>query len=167
MLGGLPERPSGRVLLIDEARRLLLFRARESESTGVARTIWFLPGGGAEPDESLSECAARELLEETGLRVRPEDLGRIAGVRQVTFPFQGTEILANEAYFVHAVSGWEVNTSGFTELERDVILDHRWWTLRELQTTNEIVFPHATELADLLEQIFVSGVPAEPVHFSP
>lgn len=167
MQGGLPERPSGRVLLIDEARRLLLFRAHEALLNGGSRTIWFLPGGGAEGNESFPECAARELLEETGLRVRPEVLGPIAGVRQVTFSFQGTEILANEAYFVHTVSAWEVDTSGFTELERDVVQEHRWWTLPELQTTNEIVFPRASELADLLTQFFASGVPAEPVRFSP
>jgi 8-oxo-dGTP pyrophosphatase MutT (NUDIX family) len=29
-----------------------------------------LPGGGLEPHESLSDCAEREVLEETGLRVR-------------------------------------------------------------------------------------------------
>ncbi|HVX29327.1 MAG TPA: NUDIX domain-containing protein [Nitrolancea sp.] len=163
----LPERPSGRVLLIDEAQRLLLFRADEASLNGGSRTIWFLPGGGAEPGESFSECAARELFEETGCRVAPADLGQIAGVRQVTFWFDGAEILSNEAYFVHTVPAWEVDTSGFTELERAAIQMHRWWTLPELQTTSEIVFPRASELATLLTQVFASGAPADPMHFSP
>ena len=163
----LPERPSGRVLLIDEARRLLLFRAGDALPSGGSRTIWFLPGGGAEGAESFSECAARELFEETGLRVAPDALGKVVGVRQVTFWFQGVETLSNEVYFVHAVPAWEVDTSGFTELERDVVQDHRWWTLPELQATDEIVFPRASELAALLEQCFTSGAPAEPVRFSP
>lgn len=30
---------------------------------------WTCPGGGLEPDESLAECATREVLEETGLHV--------------------------------------------------------------------------------------------------
>lgn len=30
---------------------------------------WRLPGGGLQPDESLAECAAREVFEETGLVV--------------------------------------------------------------------------------------------------
>jgi 8-oxo-dGTP pyrophosphatase MutT (NUDIX family) len=167
MHDGLPERPSGRVLLIDAARRLLLFRAREALAKRDSRTIWFLPGGGAEAGESFAECAARELFEETGLRVPGEDLGQIAGVRQVTFWFQGTEIRANEAYFVHTIPVWEVDTSGFTELERDVVQDHRWWTLSELLATDEIVFPRASELAALLEQCFTFGAPTEPVRFSP
>jgi 8-oxo-dGTP pyrophosphatase MutT (NUDIX family) len=91
----LPERPSGRVLLIDEARRLLLFSAHESLTNRDSRTIWFLPGGGSEPHESFAECAARELFEETGLRVGPDDLTGPVGVRQLTFMFDGREIWQN------------------------------------------------------------------------
>lgn len=167
MRADLPERPSGRVLLIDEARRLLLFRARDLLSTDGSRTIWFLPGGGAEVGESFAQCAARELFEETGLRVAPDDLGQITGVRRVVFLFDGTETLSNEAYFAYSTPAWEVDTSGFTELERDVVQDHRWWTLAELQATDEIVFPRASELAALLERLFASGPPLAPVTFSP
>jgi 8-oxo-dGTP pyrophosphatase MutT (NUDIX family) len=167
MSDNLPERPSGRVLLIDDERRLLLFSARESLTNRDARTIWFLPGGGSEPGERFAECAARELFEETGLRVEPDDLAGPVGVRQLTFWFDGREIWANEAYFYYPIPSWEVDTSGFTELERNVVLAHRWWTLPELQTTNETVFPRASELADLLRHIFSTGVPPEPVRFSP
>jgi|SRR5579859_2117545 len=36
---------------------------------------WKLPGGGLEPNESLADCARREVLEETGITVR---VGKIA-----------------------------------------------------------------------------------------
>jgi len=38
---------------------------------------WCLPGGHAEPGESVAEACAREIWEETGLRVR---VGRLIGV---------------------------------------------------------------------------------------
>lgn len=41
------------------------------------RLNWELPGGGAEPGETPDETAARELLEETGLRA---ELDRLTGV---------------------------------------------------------------------------------------
>lgn len=42
----------------------LLIQRRKSPFQG----SWALPGGRLEADESLDQCAARELLEETGLR---------------------------------------------------------------------------------------------------
>jgi 8-oxo-dGTP pyrophosphatase MutT (NUDIX family) len=44
---------------------LMLKRAEGSALAGQ----WFLPGGGAEEDESPEECARREVLEETGLTI--------------------------------------------------------------------------------------------------
>ncbi len=37
---------------------------------GLLGGLWELPGGRREPDETLAGCAAREIAEETGLRVR-------------------------------------------------------------------------------------------------
>jgi 8-oxo-dGTP pyrophosphatase MutT (NUDIX family) len=52
-----------RVLLIDDADRVLLFRAHDpSSGTG----FWFPPGGGIEPGEDVQTAAQRELREETG-----------------------------------------------------------------------------------------------------
>ncbi len=44
---------------------------------------WGLPGGGLEPDESLEECAEREVLEETGIAVR---VGNIAFMQEWIVP---------------------------------------------------------------------------------
>lgn len=38
-------------------------------SSGVQRGTWCVPGGHLEPGETPAECAARELLEETGVSV--------------------------------------------------------------------------------------------------
>jgi 8-oxo-dGTP pyrophosphatase MutT (NUDIX family) len=49
-----------RCLLRDEAGRLLLIKRRDNG-------YWALPAGALEVGESVAECAARELREETGL----------------------------------------------------------------------------------------------------
>jgi ADP-ribose pyrophosphatase YjhB (NUDIX family) len=53
-----------RLLLVSEMRRL----------EGGPRLCWDIPGGGAEPGESLEEAMVREVREETGLVVEPLDL---------------------------------------------------------------------------------------------
>jgi 8-oxo-dGTP diphosphatase len=42
--------------------------------------MWALPGGFLEEDEGLEECAARELYEETGVDVKPDELQQVMTV---------------------------------------------------------------------------------------
>lgn len=39
---------------------------------------WTMPGGSLEMGENLEDCAAREVEEETGIKIRPEDLSLIS-----------------------------------------------------------------------------------------
>lgn len=66
-----PERPIVGIggVVIDAGRALLIRRASEP-----LRGEWSIPGGMLELGETLQEGVARELLEETGLRVRVLDL---------------------------------------------------------------------------------------------
>ncbi len=52
------------VLVITDDKRILLVRHRKGN-----RLYWVLPGGRLEYGETFSECAVRELREETGLDV--------------------------------------------------------------------------------------------------
>ncbi|MEV1128696.1 NUDIX domain-containing protein [Agromyces sp. NPDC049794] len=53
-------------MVADAAGRLLLVQRSKPPEAG----RWSLPGGRVEPGERLEDAAAREVLEETGLRVR-------------------------------------------------------------------------------------------------
>lgn len=44
---------------------------------------WRLPGGGMEPNESLAECAVREVMEETGIAIQ---VSNIAFLREWVVP---------------------------------------------------------------------------------
>src|SRR5688572_15916571 len=70
VMTGLVPRRAARVLLLDAADRVLLFRG--CDPARPAQRYWFTVGGGQDPGGTLTDCAVRELYEETGLRLVPE-----------------------------------------------------------------------------------------------
>jgi 8-oxo-dGTP pyrophosphatase MutT (NUDIX family) len=60
-------RPTSCGVIVTDGEKLLLGHATRSPR-------WDIPKGVAEPNEALAAAAARELLEETGLTVAPEEL---------------------------------------------------------------------------------------------
>ena len=66
----LAERPTSRIVLVNERDELLLICYRDSSSTAVSGAqLWVTPGGGLEASESYEDAARRELLEESSARL--------------------------------------------------------------------------------------------------
>jgi 8-oxo-dGTP pyrophosphatase MutT (NUDIX family) len=141
------DRLCARVLLVDEQARVLLFHGCDPADAD-AGSWWFTPGGGREEGESAQECAARELLEETGLELRPEDMGVVVHERVTEFSFLGSRWRSIEDYFLVRVDSHEVDTSRFSEVEIASVLGHRWWSTAELASTPDTYYPR--ELLGLL-----------------
>lgn len=65
---------------------LLVKRGREEEASSTAcEGMWALPGGfmDIEEDRTIAHTAARELVEETGLKLSPEDLREVATFSEI------------------------------------------------------------------------------------
>jgi 8-oxo-dGTP pyrophosphatase MutT (NUDIX family) len=140
------DRRAARVVLVDRAGRTLLLRGCDPARPELR--WWFTPGGGLNPGESPAQGAARELFEETGLRVDPADLGEPVW-RQVTeFSYDNRQYRQDQDFYLYRVAEWQIDTAGFDPEERRTIDAHRWWSAAELDSTDETVYPE--ELADLL-----------------
>jgi 8-oxo-dGTP pyrophosphatase MutT (NUDIX family) len=124
---------------------VLLFRGGDP-GRSEAGTWWFPAGGGVEPGESLEAAARREVLEETGRALA--DVGEVVHVRTIEFEFDGVTYLQDEHYFVVTVERFEVSSASWTDLERRVVVEHRWWSRDELDDTHDTVFPEG--LGELL-----------------
>lgn len=133
------ERPTARVLLLDGEDRILLMKGR-LPSNPDAPGAWFTIGGGVEPGEELYEAAAREVIEETGLT--NVVLGDIAWRGEVTLlDRKQRPILFKDTFILARCAGGQPCRDGWQALEREFVDDMRWWTLDELETTSESVWP--------------------------
>ncbi|MEJ3744142.1 NUDIX domain-containing protein [Actinomycetes bacterium KLBMP 9797] len=146
-------RRAARVLLVDAAGRVLMFRGFDPARP--THRYWFTPGGGLDDGEPSAAGAARELAEETGLRVPPERLGEPVRHELTEYPFDGVWYRQEQDFFLLRVDGWQVDTTGFDELEQDSIDGHRWWGVTELEETTERYYPD--DLPALLRRVLGLG----------
>lgn len=149
-------RPTSRLVVLDPQDRLLLLLVEDPKLWHPR--FWITPGGGLEPGESFEQAAARELWEETGI-VAP--LGPCIWSRRVVFPFQGGFVDMDERYFVVRVDSAVTVPGNLTVWEQEALTEHRWWTVDELQRTDEVVAPRC--LATVLPPIVAGAYPAEPL----
>ena len=136
-------RPAARILLVDAAARVLLFRFAPDDRP----PLWCTPGGAVDPGESFAAAARRELWEEVGLDL---DCGPEVAQRTVDFrTFEGVEVTADERYFRVDVASCDVAAGALTALERRVLVGHRWFSRNEIAGHDETIYPN--DLVELLD----------------
>jgi 8-oxo-dGTP pyrophosphatase MutT (NUDIX family) len=156
-------RTSARVVLLDETGAVLLLCGSDPAASDAPRW-WFTVGGQVGEGESLAQAAARELAEETGLRVEPAGMVGPMWRRDAVFDFNGAAIDSEEFFFVYRTERFEPSTAGRTELENRYIHGHRWCQaadIAELVDAGETVYP--LQLSELLaEAVALAGSPVRP-----
>ncbi len=83
-VGVVVQRPDGRVLV-----------GRRRAEPGAPLAV---PGGKLDPDESVEECAVRELEEETGLRVAADDATVFAAILADGWVVPGVRVAIDDAH---------------------------------------------------------------------
>jgi ADP-ribose pyrophosphatase YjhB (NUDIX family) len=139
-------RRAARVILLDPDDRVLLMRYDDGPPNGCH---WSTPGGGLNDGEDYPAAALRELEEETGwgdVRLLGEVLrrsfdmeyaGRIVRQRERLY-------LARTDQARRAIRGVEAMHAA------DGIAAWRWWTLDELDSTEEQIWP--SDLPDVIRR---------------
>jgi ADP-ribose pyrophosphatase YjhB (NUDIX family) len=133
----LPVRRAARVILLDPDDRVLLMRYDDGPPNG---SHWSTPGGGLNAGEDYQAAAVRELEEETGW----SDVVLLGEVRRRSFEmdYGGQLVRQRERLYLARIDQACRVIRGVEAMHAaDGIAAWRWWTLAELDSTAEAVWP--------------------------
>lgn len=139
-------RRAARILLMDEAGRLMLFRFAPVDRS----PFWCGVGGECDPGEDFHAAAVRELFEETGLAV-PHCGPEVARRADDYLTLEGEPITSDERFFHVRTAAFTPDRSGHTALEQALMREHRWFTRAELATWHEPIFP--VNVCDMIDAL--------------
>ncbi|MDR6579772.1 NUDIX domain-containing protein [Pseudomonas extremaustralis] len=134
------KRLAARLLVISPSNRLLLFKIQYQAGALAGMSYWATPGGKLKDEESFEAAAVRELYEETGIEV--PSAGRCIAHREFMWQMpDGKHVLAVENFYAVRAGAEQCSCAQWSDREREVVREMRWWSSQELAACREEVFP--------------------------
>ena len=151
MIDPLLVRRAARVILLDPENRVLLMRYDDGPPNG---SHWSTPGGGLNAGEEYPAAALRELAEETGWH----DVVLLGEALRREFEMQYGQRLVRQRerlYLARTDQSCREIRGVEAMHAADGIAAWRWWSLAELDSTTQAVWPPG--LADVIRNALSRG----------
>jgi 8-oxo-dGTP pyrophosphatase MutT (NUDIX family) len=142
-------RTTARVLPVNRDGEVLLLYGCDPKRPDLP--YWFTIGGAIEPGETLAEAGAREMLEETGIAVRPDHLVGPYHHGFHEFSWNGWDIANDSHFFAVRVDDVTVSFDGLEPLEVGTVFDSGWWAPGRMPP--ELSHPDLPEVARLAVEV--------------
>jgi 8-oxo-dGTP pyrophosphatase MutT (NUDIX family) len=135
-------RDAVRAVAVDANGDILLLRTHEDTDPELGYW-WELPGGGLRSGETHLQAIVREMREETGLAVQPNDVSSPTWHRSAAYKLRGERRVQSEAIVRVrvAASRPDCDGSGREGYERVDYTGHRWVPVSWVETSTERFYP--------------------------
>jgi 8-oxo-dGTP pyrophosphatase MutT (NUDIX family) len=153
------ERSVVRAVVLDVNRHVLLFHTRDPTYPELA-TWWELPGGGIDAGETYREAIIRELAEEAGIAIGPEQVGLPNWRRRASFRYRGQRRINDEVIVPVRlpVAAPPIDGAGRVEFEDEDYFDFCWWPVPKVIASDSRFYPG--RLPQVIEP-FLAGEPID------
>ena len=141
-------RLSARLLILDEAGRVLLFRFVYKRGPLAGQDFWGRRAAASRMARRWSRRPCASWSRKPACD--GESVGSEVARREVALQLpDGEHVVQDERYFVVRVTDNALSRDAWTDLEREVMVEHRWWSLEELSRTEATVWPE--NLREMIE----------------
>lgn len=143
-------RNNARAFILDETGRILLEKFT-FHFTGQEKILWVTPGGGVEGDEFFEEALERELFEELGIQVPITD--EPVCILDIPFESINGKFISHEVYYmIRLRSDMAFTFENMEDGEKDAFHELKWWSIDELESSNQAFEPEAEIMRILKEE---------------
>ena len=144
-------RKSSRAIVLNKDNQIFLFQYH-FDYLAESKSIWITPGGSLEEGESFEDALKRELFEELGV-LWNKDCVEIYYRNPLYTLNTGEVVQSIEKFFLVRVEEEQFSYANWTESEKQRMLCGRWWSIEEIQQSEDEFFTGdiiriLTELSD-------------------
>jgi 8-oxo-dGTP pyrophosphatase MutT (NUDIX family)/RimJ/RimL family protein N-acetyltransferase len=149
-----------RAILLNDKGEILLLKADDPKTTTTSGQyngpFWFLVGGAIEPKENEEEAVLREIYEETGIKKDQIKLGPVVWRGDLDLIINGRLTRLRQRFMVAKSAATDLSLEHLTTQEKQVIKDIRWFSLKDIEESKELIYPHCLKqyLPDILADIY-------------
>lgn len=134
-----------RVILLNAKNEVLLLKADDPNTTTTSGRyngpFWFLVGGAIESGENVDNAVLREIYEETGISKEHITLGPIVWKGEFDLIINGILSRQQQRFIVARTNKSQLSLHNLTPYEQKVIKDIQWFSLKQIERSEELIYP--------------------------